>query len=63
MNSGAVSRMIQASDSSSRMRMIMASARPDHPALLALLFGQLAGQDGDEDDVVDAQNDLEGRSA
>ena len=52
--------MIQDSDSSSRMRMIMASPRPDAVGAGLLLRRQLPDQDRDEDDVVDAEHDLEG---
>ena len=59
--SGAVSRMIQASDISSRMRMIIAAASPRRRALRLLAVGQLAGENRDEDDVVDAEDDFEKR--
>src|SRR5438876_5122584 len=60
LNSGRVSRMMPVRESSSKMRVTMASVRPDTGARL-LAGGQLTGQDRDENDVVDAEDDLEHR--
>ncbi len=50
------------SESSSRMRMIIANTNPNVPRLLAVgLGGQAVADDGDEDDVVNAQYDLQRR--
>ena len=57
--SGWVSRMIQVSERSSRMRMPIAPASPIVRAAVLLVFRQLADEDRDEDDVVDAKNDFE----
>ena len=58
-NRGATSPTIQASTSSSPMRMNIAMNRPMRRAHLALRRRQLVDQDGDEDDVVDAQHQLQ----
>ena len=58
-NHGAVSRMIQASENSSSMRVTIAPSRPSAARPRLLLVRQLARQDRDEDDVVDAEDDLE----
>src|SRR5438876_11934503 len=60
LNSGRVSRMMPVRESSSKMRVTMASVRPDTGARL-IAGGQLTGQDRDENDVVDAEDDLEHR--
>ena len=57
--SGAVRPITQDSEKRSRMRVTMASSRPSGGPRL-LLGRQLAGQDRDEDDVVDPQHDLQG---
>ena len=57
-NSGVVSRMIQVRDSSSTMRVTIARARPRRRAA-PLRSGQPPDEDRDEDDVVDAEDDLE----
>ena len=62
-NSGAVRRMIQAIDISSRMRITIAPIRPMRRARSCSACRQLAGEDRDEDDVVDAEHDLEHASA
>ena len=59
--SGAVSRMIHAIDSSSTMRITIAASRPVRRACGLLRRRQLARQNRDEDDVVDAENDFEKR--
>ena len=58
-NSGAVRPMIQASINSRPMRMNIAMNRPMRARQLLLLRRQLVHQDGDEDDVVDAQHQLQ----
>ena len=60
-NSGAVRPITQVIDSSRRIRMNIASDRPSLPRPLAVCRRQLARQDRDEDDVVDAEDDLEHR--
>ena len=59
-NSGVVSRTTHAMlSSSSRIRVTNAPNRPSRRALAPLLLRQLPGEDRDEDDVVDAEDDLE----
>ena len=58
-NSGAVSRIIQVRVNSSTMRKTKASARPIWRARLACSAGSRETMHRDEDDVVDAENDLE----
>ena len=60
-NSGSVSRTIQASENSSRMRMTIAASSPTVRARSCCSARQLARQDRDEDHVVDAEHDLEDR--
>ena len=60
-NSGSVSRIIQRCESSSAMRISIASRRSEPPRLRLLRLRQPAGQDRDEDDVVDAEDDLQRR--
>ena len=57
--SGAVRPMIQDRISSRPMRMNIARNRPIVRAVPAALGGQLVDQDRDEDDVVDAEHELE----
>ena len=57
-NSGAVSVTIQEMPASSPKRMMSASERPITRAV-ALVRRQLVGEDRDEDQVVDAEHDLE----
>ena len=59
--SGAVSPITQVIDSSSAMRMNIASDSPTLRARSRSSGAQLSGQDRDEDDVVDAEDDLEDR--
>ena len=58
-NSGAVMPMIQESMNSRPTRMNIARNRPIMPRLALLLRRQLVDQDRDEDDVVDAEHQLE----
>ena len=51
--------MIQVNDNSRAMRVSMASDRPMSAGALTPLRGQAAHQDRDEDDVVDAEHDLQ----
>ena len=60
-NSVACSRMIHVNSSSSRMRVPIAKPRPSSARALALRLGQAPDENADEDDVVDAENDLEQR--
>ena len=55
---GSVSLMIHDSENSSMMRVNMASVRPT-VAARPLPLRQLAGEDRDENDVVDAEDDFE----
>ena len=59
--SGAVSPMIQVIASSRPMRMPSASESPSRRAQRLLVRRQPADQDGEEDDVVDAEDDLHRR--
>ena len=56
-----MSRMIHAIDISSAIRMTIAASRPVRRARGCVLAGQLARENRDEDDVVDAEHDLEER--
>ena len=58
--SGRVSFITQVSDRSRAIRLSMARARPMTRALGLSALRQTRGQDGYEDDVIDAQDDLEG---
>ena len=60
-NERRVSLTIQASENSSTMRMSIARQQADPPRPLLLRGRQLARQNRDEDDVVDAEHDLEER--
>jgi hypothetical protein len=55
--------MTQESCSSSKMRVTSASVSPSCRAFACCSSRQLAGEDRDEDHVVDAEHDLERRSA
>lgn len=57
---GWVSDTMMAMVPSRARRMISASEMPMRRGLLALALGQLVGEDGDEDEVVDAKDDLHG---
>ena len=61
MKSGAVSRMIQAMDISSSDPHDHRGQQAGPPRAVAALARQLARQNRDEDDVVDAEDDLEER--
>ena len=58
-NNGAVSRMIHVSENSRPIRITIASAEPYRAGLALLLRRQFACEDGDENDVVDAEDDLQ----
>ncbi len=60
-NNSADSPITQVIDSSSRMRVIIASDRPMVRPRAPLLRRQPADQDGNENDVVDAEDDLQSR--
>ena len=53
--------MIQAIDRSSSDAHHHRAAEPERPPALLLLFRELADQDGNENDVVDAEDDFEKR--
>ena len=61
LNSGRVSPITQVMLSSSRIRVTDGGADAELAGPRLLGVRQAAGQDGDEDDVVDAQDDLERR--
>ena len=58
-NSGSVSRTIQTIENSSSDAHEHGRDQADPARALLLFLGQLAGQDRNEDDVVDAEDDLE----
>ena len=58
-NHGCVSRVSHTMENSSAMRVSIANASPLMRADFALLLRQPPDQDRDEDDVVDAEDDLE----
>ena len=58
-NNGVVSPITHEMPSSSRIRITIASPSPTLRASRLLVGGELAGQDRDEHDVVDAEHDLE----
>ena len=54
-------RVSQTMENSSAMRVNIATPKAQHPRPAALRFGQAPDKNRDEDDVVDAENDLERR--
>ena len=53
--------MIHDSENNSPTRMSIASPNPDQPGFFLLLRRKLAREDGNEDDVIDAEHQFERR--